>query len=437
MLTDKANNIPIADIWIDRDSRQRRDVSNVEDLVASIKAVGRIINPITVEKKAGPSGQPYKLVAGERRLTACIKLGHEKIFARFAHELTLNQSRLLELEENVRRSELILSDKANAFLNMWKIYETDNPGATREAFASYIGYSVSTVSEYIRIAEESAKPNSSVAAAKTIGKARAVMQKNRKADIARVMNDLILAPEHDAKPEESNPLKKTYVENLSFLDHLPSRKFSLIHCDFPYGINFDNSPQAKGSGLELYKDTPETYWTLCERLRSTISQIALPHAHVMFWFSMKYYHETLLFFRESPIKFNPTPLIWHKTDKGMMPDFRRLPQFSYEVCFFGSIGDPYIFKPVSNVYACPAQKDFHISEKAVPMLAHFMSMMVNNESSVFDPTAGSGNALRAALRLGANTAYGFEIDPTIAEAAQKGVVHTAGMAQLSLKVSSK
>ena len=75
-----------------------------------------------------------------------------------------------------------------------------------------------------------------------------------------------------------------------------------------------------------------------------------------------------------------------------------------------SRGDRKVVKTVSDVYSCPISRDIHPSEKPVPMLTEFFRALVSNTTRLFDPTAGSGSALRAAESLGAEFVYGLEKD---------------------------
>jgi DNA modification methylase len=66
---------------------------------------------------------------------------------------------------------------------------------------------------------------------------------------------------------------------------------------------------------------------------------------------------------------------------------------------------------VSNAFsAAGGNKEIHMNEKPVAMLQHFMRMFVDEYSLVLDPTAGSGNALKAAQALRANHVLGLERD---------------------------
>jgi DNA modification methylase len=51
------------------------------------------------------------------------------------------------------------------------------------------------------------------------------------------------------------------------------------------------------------------------------------------------------------------------------------------------------------------------------MLRFFLSMLVDETTTMFDPTCGSGAALRAAEDLGAKLILGLELDPNYASTA--------------------
>jgi ParB-like chromosome segregation protein Spo0J len=93
----RVEKILIADIKVA--NRRREDFGDVEGLAASINRFG-LLHPITVDGD-------NNLVAGERRLRACrdvLKL--DEIDARLYSELTEDERREIELEENVRRKDL-------------------------------------------------------------------------------------------------------------------------------------------------------------------------------------------------------------------------------------------------------------------------------------------------------------------------------------------
>jgi DNA modification methylase len=134
-------------------------------------------------------------------------------------------------------------------------------------------------------------------------------------------------------------------------------------------------------------------------------------AHLMFWFSMDYYHETKVRLESMGWVVNPFPLIWHKSDNsGILPDPKRGPRRIYETAFLCSRGDRFIIQAVANTFSAPNLKSIHMSEKNRDMLAHFFRMFVDGSTIMLDPTAGSGNAVVVAEKMGAPHRVGLERD---------------------------
>jgi DNA modification methylase len=65
---------------------------------------------------------------------------------------------------------------------------------------------------------------------------------------------------------------------------------------------------------------------------------------------------------------------------------------------------------ISDLYSAPTAKEEHQSTKPEPMLRNFFRAFVDNTSRVFDPTCGSGTALRAAESLNAEHVLGVELN---------------------------
>jgi hypothetical protein len=193
-------------------------------------------------------------------------------------------------------------------------------------------------------------------------------------------------------------------------------RFNFIHCDFPYGINYDKHNGGATGLLGSYADTPELYQNCLDALKTCMSDRVAESAHIMFWLSarVEIVSATATALTEMGWKINPVPLIWHRNDNaGIMPDPQRGPRQVYEVCLFGARGDRKVVQPVSNLYAHPKTKEIHPSEKPRPMLQHFFRMFVDESTIMLDPTMGSGNSILAAEEASAKQVLGLEIDPEI------------------------
>lgn len=450
-------------INIQRDERQRREI-DVEDLLPSIKRMG-ILNPIILS----PEGD---LIAGERRLTAALKLKLETVPVRYADTLTDLDRQLIELDENIRRLDLPWQDKARAMARMLEIFRQDDPNLTVQAFADHIGYNVNWVHKNLTAAEELAKGNERVVNAPTMTKAINVITRENERMTNNVLADILdgFAGETEAPPYETEELSDEDIATMPLSDVViaaeeraqapakPPRvrpveddiliedfhewaanysgpKFNLIHCDFPYGVNLQDSDQA-GANRQMYEDSEDVYFELLATLAEHQNRFISSSAHMIFWYSMKFHSLTLDFFKDEMPEwtFDELPLIWHKTDnKGIAPDVERRPRRVYETALFGWRGDRKLVKLGSNAYGAPKANSSHVSEKPEPVLRQFLSMVCDSHSRLFDPTCGSGSALRAAESLGASRVLGLERDPEFAADARAKLKSFRSLRQLSGK----
>jgi DNA modification methylase len=177
---------------------------------------------------------------------------------------------------------------------------------------------------------------------------------------------------------------------------------------------------------EGYEDDQETYRNLTEALCLNLDKIMSISGHLMFWFSPKWEIEKWTrecFARLAPsIGWTRYNLVWLKSDNaGIAASPQYEPRHIYETCLLGSRGKRPIVKIVADAYSCPTDKTLHVSCKPEPMLRHFMQMLVDENTSMLDPTAGSGSALRAAESLGAKRVFGLERDPKMVEMALRAL----------------
>lgn len=438
-ITDEFLRLPIDSIVVERESRQRREFET-KDLERSIAKVG-LLNPIIIDRES-------RLKAGERRLSACKALGHKDIAVRFIENLSPVEAQIVELEENLNRVDLEWQDQVAAVSRIHNLYREMDPDWTQAETGEQISLSQGTIAMYLRVSAEMVMDR--VANAGTVREAWGIIQRKDSREHGEALAELLedaddvlggeaavegelqlgAEPGHISspfvQPKVAPPVDPIRVEN--FLEWAPDykgRKFNLIHCDFPYGIQFAAGPQGKGlEPGEIYDDSPEVYWTLLDCLCLNIDKVMSVSAHLMFWCSAEHNIQVRTretFARLAPsIEFQKFPLIWLKSDNaGIASDSRRNPRHIYETCLLASRGRRQIVKIVSDAYSAPTDKRLHISTKPEPMLRYFMGMLVDENTSLFDPTAGSGAALRAADELGAKTVFGLEIDAKAAEVANQ------------------
>lgn len=428
------------EIIVQREQRQRRELTAIEDLAASIARYGQL-EPIVVTRD-------LVLVAGERRLTAFQLLMKQfperdwQIKIVYTDEVDPGELKALEFEENSKRVDLPWQDSCLAILEYHE-YKIEQTGDWSEAkTAEQLGIDQSQVSRKLDVARALRDKDPMILDAPKLSTAVGIItRKNERkaaAEVSQILSFATIrkpaAPVEPSAPGETPSLEAEvlatldsssgtgFILNEDFQFWAPrydGPRFNLLHCDFPYGVGMHKSDQGSGDAYGSYEDTPEIYWSLVDCLLNHLDNFCEPSAHLLFWFSMDFYQETL---EALSTKFvvNPFPLIWHKTDNsGILPDPNRGPRRIYETAFLASRGDRKIVRPVANVVGSPIQRGRHMSEKPQAVLGHFFRMLIDEHSSVLDPTAGSGSAIRAAATAGASRYLGLEINTEFADHADE------------------
>jgi ParB-like nuclease domain len=471
-LTDHFERRPLATIFVPS-GRQRREVALDEDFLASIKRWG-VLQPIIVRR----SGE---LWIGERRFRASEKLELLDIPVRYVEDLPRSELRALELEENLRRSELPWRDEALAMEELHGLWraESEQRGEqwthARSEQRLGTGYKLSQI---LRVARELRAGNPRLEAATNLRAAYNICTRIDERTAEAVLEDIHYATSeitgfNEVQGEEEGIPASVQVSTLP--ERLPDAKlgggsslltatgaattvapppvlqldfrewaraysgprFNFVHCDFPYGKNpFAGEWGGAGDAGFQYEDTDELYWDLVETLCTHRERLLAPSAHLMFWLDadIKRQHETIEKFRQlaPDLIFQPRALVWFKSDNvGISPDPQRGPRWVTELALLASRGDRKVLQPLANCYPAPTARHLHPSAKPEPMLRHFFRMFVDSTTRMLDPTCGAGSSLRAAESLGAHAVLGLEKDPTYAQSALKALREFRSLRELA------
>jgi len=137
----KIDDISLSEYNTRKDLTAGTEDSSLNDLANSIKEKG-LLNPITVRKK--PDGT-YELIAGQRRLLACQKLGWKTIPAIVRDVTDETDITIISLIENVHRADMNPLDKARAYQKIYDKYKD------LKRVAKETGASVSTIRKYLKL----------------------------------------------------------------------------------------------------------------------------------------------------------------------------------------------------------------------------------------------------------------------------------------------
>jgi ParB family chromosome partitioning protein len=340
--------------------RVRTDPGDIAELADSIRRLG-LIHPLVITRD-------FELVAGERRLSALKLLGRDQAHCQYLDEIDERTKRAIELEENFKRKQLDWREEVRGGVEHHNWCLANEPEWNQQKTADDIGMSPTWVSERLYVHDESERSPEilEIPVFKTAhDKAKIIIQRRIEA---------ILHGGHNGGEKSKTIRNEDFCKWVkTYEDH----KFNFLHCDFPYGIDADKSHQGNAVLMHGgYSDTKDVYWNLLRVLCDNLNKLCTDSAHIMFWFSMHYYADTLKFFKEnSDFKIDPFPLIWTKSDNiGHLPDPQRGPRRIYETCLFGSRGDCKIVHSVSNAYPAPTDRSDHMHIKPEPVLRHFFNV---------------------------------------------------------------
>lgn len=391
--------------------RQRKEISedHIKALAGSIERRKGLIHPILVKPK--PEEGRYELIAGECRLRAHMHLGWEDISVRFNNTQDPHELKILELEENIKRSDLTWQEKVNATAKLHAAFTALDPEWSTAKTADVIGIDHRTVQRDLELVREHARGNTKVMAAEKISQAQTVLKRGKAREFENMSNLLFKKKPAEGEVLEKPPAKVIVADFIEWSSAPRTEPFSVIHCDFPYGVGMHKSGQVSES-LGNYEDTPEIYFNLLNAFVANYKNFATPVSHIMFWFSMNFYDETRAALANIPnSRVFPFPLIWHKEDgKGIIPNALQEPRRTYETALLVSVGGRVLVKPSNNSCSHPTdQTRDHVSRKPPAVLQHFLSMLVEPGVRVLDPTCGSGSALVVAQNLGGDV-FGMDVN---------------------------
>lgn len=424
MLSGSFRSFPVSSITIATD-RQRKELTGINELAESIRSIG-LIHPIVVT----PDGV---LVAGERRLRAHQELGLTHISVQFTTDIPREELEAIELEENVKRKALNWKEEVFAVARLHELKTQSESDWTQLATAKLLSISSTTIANYLLVHSFMVLEEPLVLGADNYSTALNICsRKMQRAEVAEEeavdaafktafaspvsvsttgMKKNAIEPELQVETQQK-PIPYLLADFREWATKpWGGPKFNFIHCDFPYGINYDKHNGGATGLLGKYADTPELYLECLRGLKAIMSDRVAESAHLMFWLSARHeiIHQSRLALEDMGWKLNPVPLVWHRSDNsGILPDPQRGPRQIYEVCLFGSRGDRKIVQAVSNLFAHPKTKEVHASEKPRPMLQHFFRMFVDESTVMLDPTMGSGNSILAAEESSPKFVLGLE-----------------------------
>ncbi len=391
--------------------RFRKDFGDISELADSIRNFG-LLQPIVIDRD-------FNLIAGERRLRACLSLGLEEILVRFYDELDELTAREIELEENIRRKEFTWQEEVLAkaeidALKRKKYGETPQGSWTKEGWslrdtARELGQSVGAISQDIQLAK-GLELYPELAKEKTKGKALNRLKTLRERELRKALMEKL---GEDFEFDLDKVIKMG--DCLDLLKNLADNSVDLVVTDPPWGININQTEAGENSGKSFYSDTEEEVKNLLSFVYPELFRVLKPGSHAYVCFGMDYYQWHRDELELAGFQVDPLPIIWDKMSKGSMTTPFRYSN-SYSPWFLCWKENPRILnegsgqKNLISVKRVPPKEKNHPAENPREVLSWFIRNSSEPGDLVLDPFMGGASTLLAALSL-QRKALGFEKDP--------------------------
>lgn len=398
--------INIKDIFTE--DRIREDLRGTNEewkfFVNSFKIHGQL-QPIKVEQKNGK----YRLIAGERRLTAISQLHDEGatipglqtgyIEITFGDPVPLHKQLMQEFAENNERKDFTYVERAKFIRKFHEMMQLEygQDAWSQELTARTLNLSPASISHYLRV-EQAVREDPSIAKAGTLD---AAVKRMKVQERIKERKGAVEKEDSTAITRASSIL--THGDAREWITTLDNESVDLVNFDPPWGNDISFKSQ---ENHESFDDSTEYAMKLMDDLFPHIYRILKPNRFCIFWFGahmtqeMAEYAQTFGF----NLQFTRTPCIWYKPDK--VADQNRVPEKqlieSYETFFLLRKGDPIFYeKYTHNVFAferVPLGSIIHPTEKPVSLCTALVKLCSVPGEKVVDPTAGSSAFLDAALR---------------------------------------
>ena len=390
--------IPINQIKVEREDKDkkrfRRDLGDVQEMVESLRKHG-LIQPIVVEP-TGDLDTPFsaddvfKLIAGERRLTAAAYLGWNDIGCTFREDLTDVERKEIELEENIQRKDVSWDEKIEALRQLDELKRKEHgealgghlskeDGWNRQKLAKAVGASVGTVSQDIKLANELNEHPSlrKLVAGKTKMEARKTIEREMRASVLR------------ERVAAGKIIVKACLIHGRAEDEIKKLADNSIHCvitDPPFGSDAIMAVSKGNLSSDFDDGTNVGTWEEMEDVHAKVikemARVMIPGAHFYLWHAPTNAPEIRRMLEKGGFLVDGLPLIWGKGRSSMIPNpYHYLP--SYEMILFGCLGprSRTLTKPVMNFlrdYSADApqirvhrlQKPKDLMLKAIPLFSN-------------------------------------------------------------------
>ena len=378
---------------IEMEDRFRKDFGDIEQLAKSIDEYGLIQPPVVTDDDV--------LVAGERRLRACKKLGWEEVEVRRISELPELQRREIELEENVIRKQFTWQEEVRAKEQIHLIKQIQHGESVKGHEGGWGEKETAGILD-----ESTGGVHGDLKLARALKEYPELVEEDTKHEAHKKLNKILQEKTFEEQAEivgerAEGDLYEIYNENcITWMQEQEDESFDVAIVDPPWGIEMDTkSAMSRRRDLEYEDSLEQSYLVTCQALIE-LERILKEHSHLYLYFGITNYaliRETL---EDTGFEYDPIPLIWNKDHGSSAAKGRTYPN-AYESVFFCYKGKRDIRTGRHNVFSKkkpPNNKRIHSAQKSIELQQEFIENSAEPGQRVIVPFAGSGSAVVASIK---------------------------------------
>lgn len=392
------------DVKIDVDlPRFRKDMGDVTSLARSIAEKGQL-QPCIVDAD-------HRLIAGGRRLAACILLDRE-VMCILLNETSQRKKRELELIENLERKQFTPAEEAQAIAEIHRLKQEEF-GTTKQGAGVKDGWALGDTANLVGKSRASVSNALSIADAinafpelKSCKTQAQIM--NTAKTLAKSVQKLDALEEYAENIKQKIKLFALYNEDATkHMAKVQDNTIDLLLTDPPFGIDIGDVARGIGGVVgggtlagEYYEDSKDYAMHCYSVLAKHSIRFTKPTSSAYIFVAPEHFNTIREMFSEVGWLCHVRPIIWVKSQTGQTNHPKLWPGSCYEMILFARREGAELFKEgapdIINIPKLPPSQKDYPSEKPVPLMQELIQRSAHPNMLMYDPFMGSGASVEAA-----------------------------------------
>lgn len=384
--------------------RQRKDLGDVAKMAESINKYGQLL-PVLIDRDGF-------LVAGGRRLAACIMLGRN-VRVVYKDEVDPLILRELELEENIQRKSLTPAEEVLAVDELMKVKRQlygesisgKEGGFTQEQAAELLGKSRTSIIEDLQLAA-AIKEFPNLSNCKTKSEIKKAVK-----SLERINEQVAALSSYEEKIKKNDKFVLVNRTAEEYLRGLGKGSIDLFMTDPPYGIDIHNIAISAGgqTGGDItatnvkYDDSEEKAKELLKTIAFESFRVTKDTGHAIIFCAPSHFWWLSEEMKKHEWLVAPRPVVWVKRENGQNNQPEKWFSAAYEFILFArKPNSKLILQGKPDWIQCdpvlPSER-IHQAEKPVPLCKELISRCCLPGQYLLDPCMGSGAIIQAGLEM--------------------------------------